>query len=407
MQSWTAPSQESLPGTGAPLCLYDSATATIKPTAPGETATMYVCGITPYDATHVGHAATYVAFDLINRVWRDGGHTVRYAQNVTDVDDPLLERAWARGEDWRALAERETELFRHDMTALQVLPPDYYIGAVEAIPAIVESIAELQAQGATYEVDGDIYYRVGASPRFGEVSQLARAQMLPLFAERGGDPQRPGKVDALDPILWQLQSGEDPAWDTELGHGRPGWHVECAAIATEYLGMPIDVQGGGSDLIFPHHEMSAAMSQSGSAQWPFARAYVHAGMVGYAGSKMSKSLGNLVFIKDLRASGTDPAAIRLALLDQHYRTNWEWTPELLARAVERLSLWRAAFAADTGPAAFSVLERVRNVLADDLWAPKALAAIDRWAAETNRGLGSDAEAPTLMRATAGTLLGVG
>lgn len=406
MQSWPAPGLAPLPGTGDPLCLYDSATATIKPTAPGDTATMYVCGITPYDATHVGHAATYVAFDLINRVWRDGGHNVKFAQNVTDVDDPLLERAWARGEDWRALAERETELFRGDMTALQVLPPDYYIGAVEAIPAIVESIQELQAQGATYEVDGDIYYRISASPRFGEVSRLARAQMLPLFAERGGDPNRQGKSDPLDPVLWQQQSGDDPAWETELGHGRPGWHVECAAIATEYLGMPIDVQGGGSDLMFPHHEMSAAMSQSGLAQWPFARTYVHAGMVGYAGSKMSKSLGNLVFIKDLRAAGADPAAIRLALLDQHYRLDWEWRPELLARAEERLGRWRAAFAADQGPEAANVLVRVRQVLADDLGAPKALAAIDRWVQDTNNSLGSDPEAPALLRTAAATLLGV-
>jgi L-cysteine:1D-myo-inositol 2-amino-2-deoxy-alpha-D-glucopyranoside ligase len=406
MHSWPSPALTDLPGQSPPLSLFDTATDTVRPTTPGRTASMYVCGITPYDATHVGHAATYVAFDLINRVWRDGGHKVRYAQNVTDVDDPLLERAVARGEDWRVLAERETELFRGDMTALSVLPPDHYIGAVEAIPAIVETIQELQAKGATYEVDGDIYFRAGSNPRFGEVSRLARSQMMPLFAERGGDPNRSGKLDPLDPVLWQQQSGDDPGWHTELGVGRPGWHVECAAISAEYLGTPMDVQGGGRDLTFPHHEMCAAISQSAISEWPFARMYVHTGMVGYEGTKMSKSLGNLVFVKDLRSAVAHPAEIRLALLSQHYRSDWEWMGATLETAQLRYTQWSRALARTHGPSGSQVLAHVRAALANDLQTPSALTVIDHWAAAANFGRGSDTTAPALVRATVSTLLGV-
>ena len=269
---------------------------------------MYVCGITPYDATHLGHAATYVAFDVLNRVWRDAGHCVEYVQNVTDIDDPLLERAVANGQDWRKLADEETETFRDDMAALRVVPPHFYIGAVESIPAIVADIQQLQRDGCVYSVDEDLYFDLSRQPRFGSVANLSYADMLTLFAERGGDPDRPGKRQPLDPLLWQAARPDEPCWDTELGHGRPGWHIECTAIASEYLGQPFDVQGGGSDLAFPHHEMSAAIGEASEEGWPFARRYVHTGMVGYQGHKMSKSLGNLVLVRELRAAGADPMA---------------------------------------------------------------------------------------------------
>jgi L-cysteine:1D-myo-inositol 2-amino-2-deoxy-alpha-D-glucopyranoside ligase len=363
---------------------------------------MYVCGITPYDATHLGHAATYLAFDLVGRVWRDAGHEVLYVQNVTDVDDPLLERADRDGQDWRELAEREIALFREDMTSLRILPPDHYVGVVGAIPLVAEMISTLRENGAAYEVDGDIYFPVSSDVDFGAVSGLSPAQMLPLFAERGGDPDRKGKKDPLDALLWRAERPGEPAWDSPFGPGRPGWHIECSAISLKYLGMGFDLEGGGSDLTFPHHEMSASHAQVATGSRPHARAYVHAGMVALDGEKMSKSKGNLVFVSKLRQAGTDPMAIRLALLGHHYRSDWEWTgPELVA-AEARLARWRAAVRLMSGPPAGPLLDEVRRHLADDLNAPAALAAVDRWAEQT----GTDTGAPAQVRALADALLGI-
>ena len=406
MESWSRPPVPRLPGRGRPLRLHDTATGEVRPTAPGPTARMYVCGITPYDATHLGHAATYLAFDLIQRVWLDGGHEVLFVQNVTDVDDPLLERAVRDGEDWTALAARETELFRADMTALRVLPPAHYIGAVEAIPEIVPLIRRLLDAGAAYHVDDDVYFSVGSSARFGYESGLPVPEMRALSAERGGDPDRPGKKDPLDPVLWRAARPGEPAWDSELGPGRPGWHVECAAIALERLGPTFDVQGGGSDLAFPHHEMSAAHAEVATGEWPFARSYVHAGMVGLDGEKMSKSLGNLVLVSRLREPGTDPAAIRLALLAGHYRADRQWVPAMLTDAEIRLDRWRRAVALPAGPAADAVLDRVRDRLADDLDTPAALTAVDRWADEALTRGGSSPAAPGTVRDLVDALLGV-
>lgn len=367
---------------------------------------MYVCGITPYDATHMGHASTYVAFDLIHRQWLDGGHAVHYVQNVTDIDDPLLERAIATGQDWRDIARAETALFREDMTALRVLPPRDYIGAVESIPSVAACVERLRDRGAVYDLDGDLYFDTSADRLFGEVSHLEADEMLRLAAERGGDPLRPGKRHPLDPLLWRAARPEEPAWDTPLGHGRPGWHIECVAIALDTLGMAFDVQGGGSDLIFPHHEMGASHAEVMTGEWPFARHYVHTGMVGLAGHKMSKSLGNLVFVSRLVAAGTNPAAIRLAILAHHYRADWEWTDSGLDDAVSRLGRWQEAAEAATGPAFEATLDRMRAQLADDLDAPGALAAVDRWVEESRLRGGSDPHAPALMRSACDALLGV-
>ena len=411
MRAWPAPPVPRLPGRGARLRLHDTATGQVRPSAEGPGAGMYVCGITPYDATHVGHAATYVAFDLLHRAWLDAGLRVAYVQNVTDVDDPLLERARRDGEDWRALAERETDLFREDMAALAVLPPTSYTGAVEAIPLIAGAVARLRERGAAYDLDGDVYFAVAADPRFGSVARLPRERMLELFAERGGDPERPGKKDPLDCLLWQAARPGEPAWDSALGPGRPGWHVECAAIALDALGVPLDVQGGGSDLAFPHHEMGAAEAQVLTGRAPFARHYVHAGMVGLDGEKMSKSRGNLVFVSRLRASGADPRAVRLALLAHHYRSDWDWTPHALAEAQRRLEHWQRATGSGAGPSGEPVLARMREALADDLDAPAAIAAVDTWveeqAGEADRARGTgDRAGARLVADAVDALLGV-
>jgi L-cysteine:1D-myo-inositol 2-amino-2-deoxy-alpha-D-glucopyranoside ligase len=407
MHAWPASDVPALPGTGRPLRLHDTPTGGLVSVEPGPTARIYVCGITPYDATHMGHAATYNAFDLVQRVWLDQKRQVQYVQNVTDVDDPLLERAQQTGQDWTALAERETALFREDMSALRLLPPAHYIGAVEAIPGIVPLVERLRDAGAAYELDGDVYFSVGSDPHFGSVSGLDAATMRTLSAERGGDPDRAGKKNPLDPMLWRAAREGEPSWDGgSLGPGRPGWHIECVAIALDHLGMGFDVQGGGSDLAFPHHEMGASHAQVLTGSYPFAKAYVHAGMVGLDGEKMSKSKGNLVFVSRLREQGVDPAAIRLALLAHHYRADWEWTDAVPAEAVARLGRWRAAVSRPDGPPAQSVLDEVRAALADDLDAPRALAAVDAWAAEQEAGGGTDTGAPGLVSRLVDALLGV-
>jgi L-cysteine:1D-myo-inositol 2-amino-2-deoxy-alpha-D-glucopyranoside ligase len=409
MRAWPAPDVPTLTdafGVAPTVVLHDTAGDRMASTHPGDTARLYVCGITPYDATHMGHAATYLAFDLLVRAWRDAGHEVLYVQNVTDIDDPLIERAQATGQDWAAMAERETALFREDMAALRIIPPTHFVGAVEFIPQIVDLVGRLRDAGAVYEVDGDLYFPVAADPSFGSIASLGREEMLTLSAERGGDPDRPGKKDPLDCLLWQQQRPGEPAWDSPLGRGRPGWHIECTAIALECLGMAFDVQGGGSDLAFPHHEMCASEAQVAQARRPYARTYVHAGMVGLDGQKMSKSRGNLVFVSGLRRSGVDPRVIRLAVLDHHYRDDWDWTDDDLDRARGRIERWSAAAAQATGPDVSNLLIDVRSALAHDLDAPKALLAIDQWVEQALAAGGPNPHAPETFRALCDARLGV-
>ncbi|UQX00411.1 cysteine--1-D-myo-inosityl 2-amino-2-deoxy-alpha-D-glucopyranoside ligase [Streptomyces sp. RerS4] len=407
MHAWPASEVPALPGKGRDLQIHDTATRGTITLDPGPVARLYVCGITPYDATHIGHAATYNAFDLVQRVWLDNKRQVHYVQNVTDVDDPLLVRAQRDGHDWTALAERETALFREDMTALRMLPPQHYIGAVEAIPGIVPLVERLRDAGAAYELDGDVYFSVESDPHFGGVSHLDVQAMRLLSAERGGDPDRPGKKNPLDPMLWMAARPGEPSWDgASLGRGRPGWHIECVAIALDHLGMGFDIQGGGSDLAFPHHEMGASHAQALTGEFPMAKAYVHAGMVALNGEKMSKSKGNLVFVSALRRSGVDPAAIRLALLAHHYRADWEWTDSVLEEAVARLERWRAAVSRPDGLPADALVEEVREALARDLDAPAALAAVDRWVELQLASGGDDESAPGLVSRTVDALLGV-
>ncbi|MWV58020.1 cysteine--1-D-myo-inosityl 2-amino-2-deoxy-alpha-D-glucopyranoside ligase [Rathayibacter sp. VKM Ac-2754] len=412
MRAWTTAAVPALPGHGSAPRVHDTATgARVEAAATDGVASLYVCGITPYDATHLGHASTYLAFDTLQRVWLDAGSTVDYAQNVTDVDDPLLERAAATGVDWRALAEEQVELFRGDMAALRILPPAHYVGVTETVEPIAEAVARLEREGVAYRVptpdavvDGgeDVYYDIAAAEsavwHLGAESRLDRESMLRLSAQRGGDPDRAGKRDPLDPLLWRAERSGEPAWDSPIGRGRPGWHIECSVIALERLGPDFTVQGGGSDLVFPHHEFSAAHAASLSGE-PLAGAYLHAGMVAFEGEKMSKSLGNLVLVSRLRAEGADPRAIRLALLAHHYRSDWEWLPDDLPGAVARLARWEASLA-NRGPvSSLETLSRLRAALADDLDTPTALAVVDSATAE-------GVDDPALLRDAVDALLGV-
>lgn len=421
MLAWSAPTVPHLPGNAPILAVHDTATGRLQDTADAAAAnaaaSMYVCGITPYDATHMGHAATYVAFDLLLRIWRDAGRPVTYVQNVTDIDDPLLERAAKLGMDWQVLAKEQTDLFRADMEALNVIPPEHYIGAVESIPWLVPLVEELLAKDLAYPVpgengepDGDIYFdAVGAASaawELGTVSGYDRETMLGFFAERGGDPERPGKRDALDPLLWRVARAGEPEWDgATLGSGRPGWHIECSVIARRLLPAPFTVQGGGSDLIFPHHEFSAGHAAALDGK-SLAEAYVHTGMVGLDGEKMSKSLGNLVLVSRLREAGVEPVAIRTVLLGQHYRSDWFWTEELLDEATERLTRWRQRVSSATLAEATAVITRIRARLANDLDSPSALVVLDEFAAQAPSDDGSQGSGEKLLLDALDALLGL-
>ncbi|GAA1121043.1 cysteine--1-D-myo-inosityl 2-amino-2-deoxy-alpha-D-glucopyranoside ligase [Citricoccus alkalitolerans] len=402
MESWNTPLPARLPVQPDRLKIHDTSSQVERHPGNLAEASLYVCGITPYDATHLGHANTYVTFDLLNRYWRSCGLPVTYVQNVTDVDDPLLERAIATGVDWRDLAADQTELFRSDMEALNVLAPDHYVGATETVDWVVQSVEALVDNGTAYSVpgvdggpDGDVYFSIDAAEEathwtLGSIGRLGSEEMTTVFPDRGGDPERPGKRHPLDPLLWRVARPGEPTWDgRSLGTGRPGWHIECSAIARRLLPAPFTVQGGGSDLRFPHHEFSAAHATAGDGQ-PLAGTFVHAGMVGYEGEKMSKSLGNLVLVSRLRQQGVEAVAIRAALLSKHYRTDWAWTPELLRQSMDRVARWRQALGFEAAEDGDAVLGAAHRALSHDLDAPAALAELDRWA---ERALVRDAVDP--------------
>lgn len=410
MQAWQRPSIAALTPLPGAVTVYDTASGGLLELAPTDgTARVYVCGITPYDATHLGHAATYVGFDLLNRQLLDTGLRLNYTQNITDVDDPLLERANATGVDWADLANDQIALFRTDMEALAVIPPDHYVGVVEAIDLVVALIQRLQDAGLVYALDDpehpDLYFRCSQAPGFLDESHLDVKAARAIFGERGGDPDRPGKEDPLDCLVWRRARDGEPSWPSPLGAGRPGWHVECTAIALHHLGPDFDVQGGGSDLVFPHHDMCATQARAATGE-PLARTFVHAGMVGYDGEKMSKSLGNLVLVSKLRAAGVDPMAIRLVLLAHHYRSDWEYTQADLDAALARLAQWRSAVGQDHGADAATLLDDLRAALRNDLDAPAALARVDAWAEATLAGGGDDPEATASVLGAVDALLGV-
>ena len=404
MKSWAGPtySQRSNSDKDLPaLRLFNTATASIQTIEARNLYRLYVCGITPYDATHLGHAATYISFDLINRFLRFSGATVHFVENITDIDDPLLIRAARDNVDWEDLAHSQIELFRGDMVALRVIPPDDYIGVVEAMETIIQSIVVLQEKGSLYSVEGDLYFRVRLDPEFLSRSHLSMESALDYFSQRGGDPDRVGKEYPLDALVWRAQRPGEPGWPSPFGMGRPGWHIECSAIALHYLNpsthdeYAIDIQGGGSDLIFPHHDMSAAQGFIATNQ-KFARTFVHAGMIGLDGEKMSKSLGNLVFVSELISDGVDPMAIRLALLGHHYRSDHMWQPSEIVTANDfvkrlRLNLSRV----EVSPTA-PVIDELVEALANDLDTQKVLTVLKNWCEATEAG-GSGGSAGELAR----------
>ena len=370
------------------LQLTNSASGTKDSLAHKPLYRMYVCGITPYDATHLGHAATYLTFDLINRYLRATGAEVLYVQNITDVDDPLLERANRDGVDWSHLAHQQIDLFKADMVDLRVIPPAHYIGAVEAIPLVVNAIAELQEQSSIYSVNTDYYFSVKSDSKFGFRSNLSQQHMLDIFSQRGGDPDRVGKQDPLDCLVWMSQRVNEPGWDSSLGKGRPGWHIECTAIALRNLpkasSTSITLQAGGNDLMFPHHYMTALQARALTGV-EFASCYCHAGMIGLDGEKMSKSRGNLVFVSKLRQEGVSPALIRIALFSGRYCADRMWSRELIEDAGKILARLISALSRQEVAPTFEVVQEIVNAISDDLNTPKVFDLLNTWCLKSEEG----------------------
>lgn len=349
---------------------------------------IYVCGITPYDATHCGHAATYISFDLIHRFLKCAGSTVNFIENITDIDDPLLERANRDKQNWRDLAESQIDLFRSDMTALHVLPPTSYIGAIESMTEVFKQIAVFKKAGLTYELAGDLYLSISECEGALDDLPLSLADALRIFKERGGDPDRVGKRHPLDTLLWMKARSGEPSWDSPFGNGRPGWHIECAAIALKYANgnhrSTLTIQGGGSDLIFPHHFMSAVQAKTLTKK-EFADIYAHTGMIGLDGDKMSKSKGNLVFISKLLSQGIDPMVIRTNLMSEHYRADRMWSEQSLEKTSTQVSRIRSVLSREVVAPTASLINKIVAALANDLDTPAVFRAIDQWCAATETG----------------------
>jgi cysteinyl-tRNA synthetase len=362
----------------------------------GESVTLYVCGITPYDTTHLGHAFLNVVFDTLVRTLRWEGQPVRYTQNVTDIDDDILRKAREAGLTWDDLGRRETERYLDDLRALNVAMPDFYVRASDEIPRIIEMVSSLLASGYAYERDGWVYFRVASDPGFGRLAEAAGYigydAWLRTANERGNTPDDPRKNDPLDFVLWQAQAPGEPGWESPWGMGRPGWHIECSAMATDYLGPRIDIHGGGADLIFPHHTCEIAQSENVTGERPFVGTWMHVAMVRQDGEKMSKSLGNLTRVSELLPSYTGDA-IRLLLLSAHYRQDWEYHAEDMARAAARAEALRCACLsgrdepASSAPSGIAAAARaeVRAALDDDLDTPRALRALEELATALSQG----------------------
>jgi L-cysteine:1D-myo-inositol 2-amino-2-deoxy-alpha-D-glucopyranoside ligase len=382
--------------------LYDALSESIETFEPeGQTITVYVCGITPYDTTHVGHAFTYASFDVLIRYLGFQGHQVRYVQNVTDIDDDILRQARKVGEDWRVLGDRWTAHFIEDMQALNVRPPDYYPRATEFIPEMITTVGQLLEAGVAYASGGSVYFHIDAWPEYGKLSCIPRAQMLSIANERGNIPDDPNKRDPLDFVLWQAQAPGEPAWDSPWGPGRPGWHIECSTMSSRLLGDTVDIHGGGSDLIFPHHESEIAQSEGATGQSPFVRFWLHTAMVRHEGEKMSKSLGNLVMVRDLLETWS-PDAVRLYLAGHHCRAPWSHSDEELERAEQLARKLCAAVTAVGGAGAPLASSGARmaftEAMDDDLNTPAALATLERLADETLESAEADQDVAAAQEA---------
>ena len=360
--------------------LFNTQTGRVEHFTPRDGAVgMYVCGVTPYDTTHVGHAFTFLTFDILARWLRYQGADVTYVQNVTDIDDDILRKAKEVGVTWTELGDREIAKYLKDMEDLNWVAPDHYVRATDHIPEMLEITQALIAKDHAYESGGNVYFSVASDPDFGKLSHIPRDLMLPIANERGNTPDDPNKRDPLDFVLWQAWQEGEPSWDSPYGPGRPGWHVECSAMASRYLGPSIDIHGGGFDLVFPHHEAEIAQSENAFGVEPFARSWVHAAMVGYNGEKMSKSLGNLVLVSNTLENYTADA-LRLYLFSNHYRTPWTFEDEEMDRwasvagdLVEAIDL--PAYGIDNELDVSTERERFLNAMDDDLNTPEAIAAL--------------------------------
>jgi len=406
---WPNPSLPQLPFEAKPLRLI-SASGEFSITSEAALR-MYVCGITPYDATHLGHAATYLTFDLINRYSQLLGNDVNFVENITDIDEPLLERASRDGTDWITLAQKETDLFARDMEALRVLSPNWFVPATQTMDLVDQAISAMTANGYTYTVENDIYFKTSS---FLNELPISTEEAIEIFRERGGDPDRLGKEHPLDSVLWLANKNGEPGWESSHGFGRPGWHIECAVISLRYLlganflqgdssrSALIDIQGGGSDLIFPHHFMSAIQVKAITGQ-QFSRGYVHTGMVGLDGEKMSKSKGNLVFVSKLLSEGVDPVVIRFALLQSHYSSDRMWDSEVLQMATQRVSEIRSALARTEVAPTGELCLKISEAIADNLNTPLAIKLIADWVVDTENGAtgGSSGELSRLLDSVLG------
>jgi L-cysteine:1D-myo-inositol 2-amino-2-deoxy-alpha-D-glucopyranoside ligase len=382
-----------LSGREAVLRLFDTAQQRIIPFEPPETVRIYVCGITPYDSAHMGHATNFLAYDLLLRHLERKGHRVRMVRNVTDVDDSILPKAQELGVDYLDLANAELRQFAADMAAVGIRPPTAQPRATESMDEIIQLVERLVEGGSAYRAEESVYFDVSSFPRYGELCRYSTRLMLKLSTARGGDGPRKDKRDELDFILWKPSLASEPAWDSPFGKGRPGWHVECSAMAMSAHGPTVDLHGGGSDLVFPHHECEKAQSEAATGE-PFVKHWMHCGVVTMAGEKMSKSLGNIVFIRDLLGK-YEGAAIRLALMRHHYRAGYEWQPDELSRAQAYLNRLRAAATGVAGADPRPYRARVEAALDDDLDVPTALAEIDALAASILAG-GPDRRAPSAL-----------
>lgn len=374
--------------------LYNALTQSKETFEPRDgSVSIYICGITPYDTTHLGHSFTYAAFDVLIRYLEYRGQTVNYVQNVTDIDDDILKKAREVERNWQEVGNRWTAHFIEDMVALNVRPPEYFPRATDVIEEMIEVVEALLAGGYAYEENGSVYFHVDAWQEFGKLSRIPRSEMLPVANERGNHPDDPNKKDPLDFVLWQAQAPGEPAWDSPWGPGRPGWHIECSSMATTHLGNTIDIHGGGADLIFPHHECEIAQSECATGDKPFGRFWMHTAMVQHEGEKMSKSLGNLVMVRDLLEDGVHPDVLRLCMHSYHYRQPWQLDEEDLAQAQRRVDLLREALEASSGSDdplnPRGICNTFESAMDDDLDTHTALVALEQFAqeiiSEANKG----------------------
>lgn len=348
--------------------------------------TMYVCGITPYDTTHLGHAFTYLTFDILHRYLTFKGYTVIYTQNVTDIDDDILKKAKEVGKDWKELGEWWTKKFLNDLTEMNILMPTYYVKATDTVPTMVEIVTKLLSKELAYEKDGNVYFRVKKDPDYGKLSHYSREEMIKLSKDRGANPDDPRKEDPLDFILWQKSTEDEPFWESPWSKGRPGWHIECSAMIYKYLDKNIDIHGGGIDLIYPHHESEIAQSESFTGVKPFVHYWMHTGAVHYDGEKMSKSLGNLVMISELLKEFS-PNVIRYMLLSHHYRKPWEFEHEELQIAKQHMDVIESAMQVqpkEKGTKNNEAIAHFTKALDDDLNTPEALQTMYKVAQELQK-----------------------